>query len=165
MIRRENLSHFFAPPPRHVRQKNSAVLMGGRAEGQACTHPGVRTPIGASGIFWLVHIFVSLPPLKNNTVLNCNPPSSPHSLDDDKICADAWLRVSKYFVALSLCITVQTSADTFWLDSRTQIWLILVSNNFKGMTGSVTEIMFSLTLGKLPKTYLGGGGGPSISRP
>ena len=26
------------------------VLMGGRAEGPACTDPGVRTPIGANGI-------------------------------------------------------------------------------------------------------------------
>ena len=27
------------------------VSMGGRAEGQVCADPGVRTPIGASGIF------------------------------------------------------------------------------------------------------------------
>jgi hypothetical protein len=27
------------------------VSMGGRAEGLACSDPGVRTPIGASGIF------------------------------------------------------------------------------------------------------------------
>ena len=27
------------------------VSMGGRAEGLACTDPGARTPIGASGIF------------------------------------------------------------------------------------------------------------------
>ena len=29
------------------------VSMGGRAEGLACADPGSRTPIGASGIFYL----------------------------------------------------------------------------------------------------------------
>ena len=30
------------------------VSMGGRAEGLACTDPGVRTPIGASGNFGVI---------------------------------------------------------------------------------------------------------------
>ena len=31
--------------------KLTLVSMGGRAEGLACAYPGVRTPIGASGIW------------------------------------------------------------------------------------------------------------------
>ena len=50
-------------------------------------------------------------------------------------CADEWPRVRKYFVALSLLITVQTSPDTFFLVSRKQIRLILASNNFKRNDG------------------------------
>ena len=34
-------------------EKFPLVSMGGRAEGQACADPGARTPIGASGIYFL----------------------------------------------------------------------------------------------------------------
>ena len=36
------------------------VLMGGRAEGLACANPGARTPIGASGIFYISLILGTL---------------------------------------------------------------------------------------------------------
>ena len=40
-------------------EKFPLVSMGGRAEGLACTDPGARTPIGASGIMIIfVHIKV-----------------------------------------------------------------------------------------------------------
>jgi hypothetical protein len=35
------------------------VSMGGRAEGLACTNPGVRTPIGAGGIFVIIFLLFS----------------------------------------------------------------------------------------------------------
>ena len=34
--------------------KSPLMSMGGRAEGLACTDPGVRTPIGMSGNFYIV---------------------------------------------------------------------------------------------------------------
>ena len=40
------------------------VSMGGQAEGLACADPGARTPIGASGIFFIV--IVGLGPLHIN---------------------------------------------------------------------------------------------------
>ena len=36
------------------------VPIGGRAEGLACADPGARTPIGASGIFFLLSLSPSL---------------------------------------------------------------------------------------------------------
>ena len=36
------------------------VSMGGRAEGLACADPGARTPIGASGFFFLLSLSVWL---------------------------------------------------------------------------------------------------------
>jgi hypothetical protein len=49
-------------------EKFPLVSMGGRAEGLACTDPGVRTPIGASGNFlgvfraacYVQHFFVDV---------------------------------------------------------------------------------------------------------
>ena len=34
------------------------VSMGGRAEGLACADPGARTPIGASGNFYIHHAHI-----------------------------------------------------------------------------------------------------------
>ena len=41
---------FLLLPP----EKILLVSIGGRAEGQACTDPGARTPIGASGISYFL---------------------------------------------------------------------------------------------------------------
>ena len=42
------------PPPSDMcAEKIPLVSIGGRAEGQACTDPGARTPIGASEILFL----------------------------------------------------------------------------------------------------------------
>ena len=38
-------------------EKFPLALMGGRAEGLACADPGARTPIGASGNYFLVSLF------------------------------------------------------------------------------------------------------------
>ena len=38
-------------------EKFPLVSMGGRAEGLACADPGARTPIGASGIFFIFENF------------------------------------------------------------------------------------------------------------
>ena len=42
-----------SPPPDMCGEKFPLVSMGGRAEGLACADPGARTPIGASGIFFI----------------------------------------------------------------------------------------------------------------
>ena len=43
------------PPPR---QKIPLVSMGGWAEDQACADPGARTPIGTSGILFLITMYI-----------------------------------------------------------------------------------------------------------
>ena len=43
----------FLPPPDMCAEKFRLVSMGGRAEGIACADPGARTPIGASGNFYI----------------------------------------------------------------------------------------------------------------
>ena len=41
------LIRYFPRPPRHVRRINSDGIDGDQAEGQECTDPGARTPIGS----------------------------------------------------------------------------------------------------------------------
>ena len=47
-------------------RKFPLVSMGGRAEGLTCADPGARTPIGASGIFFI--FFQCVMPFDNNHI-------------------------------------------------------------------------------------------------
>ena len=79
LARKLNGKLYPPPPPSDMcAEKFPLVSMGGRAEGLACTDPGARTPIGASGIF-CVCMSISRPVFHSTNSFNSFQRQCPNS--------------------------------------------------------------------------------------